>query len=413
MRHCLDAEETHDGEPQLAAWSPSEASLCRLRRLGVREASEKEVSVQEVWSERVGGTTRRGAVPDTTVAVAVKASPKAAAVDTKEFESAAAAPQACPQAAAVAAQAVESAAAAPQAQPGQLTLEQLHAAPCQLPHQAPSPLPLSGCCAQPSSGQCARPACSVHKRAQGCQAGTHQQEEATGQEVRGAGGLRKAATGGALPGGNPELSAERGRCRVGEGGASPALKRCPFGVSDSEPGEPEQAASLPVEDNSLEWERHISSRRPKDEQALGWAATVGKQAASWQQAVETAALGWAASSGKQVASFRQQKGEQALGWAQRCFAAPMLVSLPNLPAQHFCLCSESDEDTRTECSDLWQHGDSTPDAVSEVGYLSRCPPDAADDNDEKAKSLLAAMSAKAELWLLQATSSEIEAMLRD
>ena len=104
-----------------------------------------------------------------------------------------------------------------------------------------------------------------------------------------------------------------------------------------------------------------------------------------------------------IKSCQQQTGELALVWAQRCFAAPMLVSLPNLPTQHFYLGSESDEDdedTRTECSDPWQHGDSTP-AV------------AADKNEEKAAALSAAMSAKAELWLLQATSSEVDATLRD
>ena len=129
---------------------------------------------------------------------------------------------------------------------------------------------------------------------------------------------------------------------------------------------------------------------------------MGKQAASCQQAVETAALGWAASSDKQVASCQQQTGELALVWAQRCFAAPMLVSLPNLPTQHFYLSSgsdEDDEDTRTEGSDPWQHGDCTP-------------ADAAGKNEEKAAALLAAKSAEAELWLLQATSSEVEAMLR-
>ena len=114
--------------------------------------------------------------------------------------------KACPKAVAVAAKEFESAAAAPLAQSGQLTLEKLHATPCQLPHQAPLPLPLSGCCSQSSSGQCARPTCTVHEqRAQGCQKGTHQQEEATGQDVRGAGGCREAAAGGALPGDHTEF----------------------------------------------------------------------------------------------------------------------------------------------------------------------------------------------------------------
>ena len=58
----------------------------------------------------------------------------------------------------------------------------------------------------------------------------------------------------------------------------------------------------------------------------------------------------------------------------------MLVSLPNLPAKLYCVCSDSD-DTCTECSEFWKQDgySSMLRVLAEDGYLSRCEADEVDE----------------------------------